>query len=125
MKKQFFIFFSLIFYAFSSIAQDSIIKDGFNIYHYSSGKKSSEGFLINGEPDGYWKTFYENGVLKSEGNRKNFLLDSVWKFYSDSGKILREINYRGPISIEYMGKKDVMQMLPKCVALLKRCRAAK
>jgi sugar phosphate isomerase/epimerase len=39
--------------------------------------------------------------------------------------ILREINYRGPISIEYMGKKDVMQMLPKCVALLKRCRAAK
>jgi L-ribulose-5-phosphate 3-epimerase len=40
-------------------------------------------------------------------------------------KILREIGYRGPISIEYMGKKDVMEMLPKCVAMLKRCRAAK
>jgi L-ribulose-5-phosphate 3-epimerase len=39
-------------------------------------------------------------------------------------KILREVGYRGPLSIEYMGKKDVMQMLPKCVALLKRCRAA-
>lgn len=37
--------------------------------------------------------------------------------------ILREIHYRGPISIEYMGRKDVMEMLPKCVALLKRCRA--
>jgi hypothetical protein len=39
--------------------------------------------------------------------------------------ILREINYRGPISIECMGRKDVMEMLPKCVAMLKRCRAAK
>jgi L-ribulose-5-phosphate 3-epimerase len=39
--------------------------------------------------------------------------------------ILREIHYRGPLSIEYMGKKDVMEMLPKCVALLKRCRAVK
>ena len=37
--------------------------------------------------------------------------------------LLRRANYRGPISIEYMGKKDVMEMLPKCVALLKRCRA--
>jgi sugar phosphate isomerase/epimerase len=39
--------------------------------------------------------------------------------------ILREIHYQGPVSIEYMGKKDVMQMLPKCVAMLKRCRVAK
>ena len=30
--------------------------------------------------------------------------------------------YRGPLSIEFMGRKDVMDMLPKCVALLKRCR---
>lgn len=37
--------------------------------------------------------------------------------------LLRKFNYQGPISIEYMGKKDVIQMLPKCVALLKRCRA--
>jgi len=36
---------------------------------------------------------------------------------------LRKLGYRGPISIEYMGKKDIMEMLPKCVALLKRCRA--
>ena len=30
--------------------------------------------------------------------------------------------YRGPLSIEFMGSKDVMDMLPRCVALLKRCR---
>jgi sugar phosphate isomerase/epimerase len=37
--------------------------------------------------------------------------------------LLRKFNYQGPISIEFMGTKDVMEMLPKCVALLKRCRA--
>ena len=39
--------------------------------------------------------------------------------------LLRKFNYQGPISIEYMGKRDVLEMLPKCVALLKRCRAAR
>ena len=37
--------------------------------------------------------------------------------------LLRKHNYRGPVSIEYMGKKDVMQMMPRCVATLQRCRA--
>ncbi|HBG70411.1 MAG: hypothetical protein A2W93_09150 [Bacteroidetes bacterium GWF2_43_63] len=62
-------------------------------YTYSNGKISSEGFLKNGKPDGYWKAYYETGVLKAEGNRKNFLLDSLWKFYSEEGKITQEIYY--------------------------------
>lgn len=37
---------------------------------------------------------------------------------------LRKHDYRGPISIEYMGPKDVMEMLSRCVAMLKRCREA-
>jgi L-ribulose-5-phosphate 3-epimerase len=37
-------------------------------------------------------------------------------------ELLRKHDYRGPISIEYMGKGDVMELLPRCVALLKRCR---
>ena len=36
--------------------------------------------------------------------------------------LLRRIGYRGPVSIEYMGRKDPLEMLPKCVALMKRCR---
>ena len=36
--------------------------------------------------------------------------------------LLREHDYRGTVSIEYMGKRDVMEILPKCVALMKRCR---
>ena len=37
-------------------------------------------------------------------------------------ELLRKHDYRGPVSIEYMGQKDVMEMLPKCVAMLRRCR---
>ncbi|MPM06157.1 hypothetical protein SDC9_52453 [bioreactor metagenome] len=62
-------------------------------YKYPNGIVSSEGFLHDGKPDGYWKAYYENGMLKAEGNRKNFQLDSLWKFYSEDGKITQEINY--------------------------------
>jgi len=58
----------------------------FSTFNFPNGNKSSEGFLVNGKPDGYWKTYYENGNLKSEGNRKNFELDSIWKFYYPDGK---------------------------------------
>lgn len=74
-------------------AQDSIVLNGYNVFHYPDGSISSEGTMVNGEPDGYWKTYYENGQLKTEGNRKNFLLDSTWSFYSDSGMLFLEINY--------------------------------
>ena len=36
--------------------------------------------------------------------------------------LLAEIDYRGPVSIEYMGVKDALEMLPRCVGLMKRCR---
>ena len=55
--------------------------------------KSSEGTLVSGKPDGYWKSYNEKGVLVSEGNRKNFLLDSVWMFYTPSGEKSVKISY--------------------------------
>ncbi len=36
--------------------------------------------------------------------------------------LLRKHDYRGPVSVEYMGKKDVMEMMPRCAAVLRRCR---
>lgn len=53
----------------------------FKVFFYSNGQKSSEGFLEQGKPNGYWKNYYETGILKSEGNRKDFQLDSTWKFF--------------------------------------------
>lgn len=81
---------SLVF----SQQNDSIHANGFHQFYYANGKKSSEGIMRNGKPDGYWKNYYENGQLKSEGNRKNFLLDSLWRFYDEEGKLILEINYK-------------------------------
>ncbi|MCD4735398.1 MAG: hypothetical protein K8R53_05110 [Bacteroidales bacterium] len=84
----------LVFCTFGLLsAQDSINPNGFNVFYYENGNKSSEGTMRNGEPDGYWKTYFESGILKSEGNRKDFLLDSIWIFYNDTGSVVMEIAY--------------------------------
>jgi uncharacterized protein len=84
--------FVLIHYSVKS--QDSkTIADGYNAFYYPNGQVSSEGMMVEGKPEGYWKTYYVTGILKSEGNRKNFLLDSIWVFYSPSGDTLEKISY--------------------------------
>ena len=64
----------------------------FTQFKHRNGAVSSEGYLRNGKPDGYWKSFNEQGQITSEGNRKNFLLDGVWKFYTN-GELTSEITY--------------------------------
>lgn len=68
-------------------------------FQYENGVVSSQGFMKNGKPEGYWKTFYPNGKLKSEGNRVNHELDSLWVFYSEDGITTQSITYSE-------GKKD-------------------
>ena len=63
------------------------------VFRYSNDTVSSEGNMVNGKPDGYWRTYYENGRLKSEGNRKNFLLDGMWLFYSEEGDTTLLVHY--------------------------------
>lgn len=75
-------------------AQNSATDTTTAVYRFQNGNVSSEGLLVNGKPDGYWKTYHENGRLKSEGNRKHFLLDSTWKFYDETGNKTLEINYK-------------------------------
>jgi len=82
---------SCLLFGLSVKAQDS---SKFAIFYFESGAKSSEGFLRNGEPDGYWKSYYSNSLLKTEGNRKNFKLDSIWKFYSEKGQLTLSIEYK-------------------------------
>jgi antitoxin component YwqK of YwqJK toxin-antitoxin module len=77
----------------SAFCQENLNPNGYNIFYYPNGVKSSEGNLVDGKPDGYWKSYNEKGALVSEGNRKNFLLDSVWVFYASSGEKSMEISY--------------------------------
>ena len=85
-----FIFLQLVLY---SLHSQTTNPNGYNIFKYDNGAKSSEGTMRDGKADGYWKNYYKNGNLKIEGNRKNFQLDSVWKFYSERGKITKAVNY--------------------------------
>ncbi|NTW31826.1 MAG: toxin-antitoxin system YwqK family antitoxin [Bacteroidetes bacterium] len=83
----------LFFNCIIGFCQDTLKTNGYTVFKYENGNKSSEGTLINGKPDNYWRTYYQTGILKSEGNRKNFDLDSLWKFYNEKGKLILEINY--------------------------------
>lgn len=86
----------LICFVFSFLLSKSQTQDSlvFSTYYYDGGTKSSEGFLKDGQPEGYWKSFYPNGQIKTEGNRVNYLLDGPWNFYSEEGKKIVEINYK-------------------------------
>ncbi len=90
--------FHLFYFSFfifpASFSQDSVKINGYQKFFYLNGKISSEGMMINGNPDGYWKSYFENGKLKSEGNRKHFELDSTWKFYNEEGKLILEVEYK-------------------------------
>ena len=72
---------------------DTTIKNGYTIFYFDNGKKSSEGTMKNGKADGYWKNYYKTGVLKNEGNRKDFQLDSIWKFYNEKGQLVKTFLY--------------------------------
>jgi antitoxin component YwqK of YwqJK toxin-antitoxin module len=103
------IFILIILSINNTFAQDTVVKNGYQIFHYPNGKVASEGTMKDGKPDGYWKTYDKYGLLKSEGNRKNFLLDSIWKFYDTNGKIKLSISYKNDLKsglrITYLNDK--------------------
>ncbi len=86
----------------------------FKVFYYSNGQKSSEGFLVEGKPDGYWKNYFDTGVLKSEGNRKDFQLDSTWKFFRLDGSLQQSIEYQANVKTgaecyyDSLGRKNRM-----------------
>ena len=99
MKCPRFIFIVFLFGGQIIAQNDTINKNERVRYYFQNGILSSEGFIINGKPDGYWKNYNEDGSLKSEGNRSNGELDSTWIFYG--------LKSTPKISIQYKsGKKE-------------------
>ena len=88
-----FIIFIFLNFTFLILHAQVTNPNGYNVFNYDNGTKSSEGTMRDGKADGYWKNYHKNGKIKIEGNRKNFQLDSVWKFYSEKGKITKAVNY--------------------------------
>ena len=65
----------------------------YTVFKYDDGIISSEGYMRDGKPDGYWKTYYPDGTIKSRGLRTDFELDSLWQFYNERGQLSSEITY--------------------------------
>jgi antitoxin component YwqK of YwqJK toxin-antitoxin module len=55
MKQSYLIILFLIPFVIAQ-AQESDEKDGYTVFYYENGKKSSEGTMKDGKPDDYWKT---------------------------------------------------------------------
>ena len=94
MYKYIVLFITSIFVFQIGNSQTEIDPNGYNIFYYANGQKSSEGNFKEGKPEGFWKNYFETGVLKSEGNRKNHELDSTWLFYFDNGLLKEKVNYQ-------------------------------
>lgn len=61
--------------------------------HHANGALSSEGYLVEGEPEGWWRSYDAQGRLSSEGFRENHRLSGLWTFY-ENGVKKSEILYR-------------------------------
>lgn len=75
-------------------ARTDTVPDGaeFRQFFHANGQVSSEGYFVDGQPEGIWKNYDEQGRLISEGSRKNLQLHGKWIFYQN-GRVLREIHY--------------------------------
>jgi uncharacterized protein len=99
MKKLFLNIVLIFCFSGLSAQNTETVKDGFQQFKYPNGVISSEGFIKDGKPEGYWKSYYVTGVKKSEGKRTSFLLDSIWLFYDQTGDTTEKISY-------LLGKKN-------------------
>lgn len=77
-----------------ALAQDIPVNCDWTVYTFPNGTKASEGCLIDGKPEGTWKTFHSNGNLKSIGSRLNFELSGEWQFFDTSGVKTQTIEYQ-------------------------------
>ena len=95
MKLRILIFLILLFTGQAIAQKDSMNGNESVRYYFSNGTLSSEGFIENGKPNGYWKNYNEDGSLKSEGNRINGELDSLWIFYGLKSIPKSSIQFKG------------------------------
>lgn len=93
MKKTLLIFIIILFVTRLFGQGNEILQDGYQVFKYPNGTVSSEGFIKNGKPDGFWKSYYITGIKKSEGKYTSFKLDSIWLFYDQAGDTTDKINY--------------------------------
>jgi antitoxin component YwqK of YwqJK toxin-antitoxin module len=79
------------YYGYTLTNQDT---GGYDTLYYESGKKMSEGRMLNGLETGEWTSWHENGNIKSTGYYTDGQKDSLWKWYDESGFLTATGTYR-------------------------------
>jgi uncharacterized protein len=92
-----------VFFGFSLLS-GQIEKTEKKTFYDQQGRKTSEGYMVNGKPDGFWVAYYGNGVVSSKGIRRNNTLDSIWNFYYENGMEKSMVTYKN-------GKKNGLYVL--------------
>lgn len=73
--------------------QDPVADCDWTQFTFANGSVSSEGCLVDGLPEGVWKTYHPNGNLASEGARVQHELTGLWRFYHEDGWLEHEVHY--------------------------------
>lgn len=68
--------------------------EGVCAWFHSNGVKAQEGYYINGNPHGVYKTWAEDGSLIQEIEYKHGVLDGYIKTYSQEGRLVRTEYYK-------------------------------
>lgn len=63
------------------------VEEGLCTWYYKNGKKSSQGFFVNGKLDGTYKTWFESGARSSEVQYKNGVLHGLYINWYESGML--------------------------------------
>jgi antitoxin component YwqK of YwqJK toxin-antitoxin module len=63
---------------------------GFKTFFYESGKKLSEGELVNGKCDGKWEYYFENGNVQLLANFNKAIEEGKWQWFNESGSLIKE-----------------------------------
>ena len=115
LKKKYLLIILFIFSHISILKGQTIDPNGYNIFYFENGLKSSEGFFKNGLPDGLWKTYNAEGNMVAQGYKKNGLSDSLWIFYNENGSKKRASLYENDLkngcTINYDSLENVKEEL--------------
>lgn len=61
--------------------------------YYQSGVLKSEGWIENGNKNGYWKYYYANGQISEQGQYSQGKKVAFWICYNESGKLKQQGKY--------------------------------
>lgn len=84
----------LILALFLSFGNPSERKGLYHKEFYSSGIIKAEGWIKNGQKEGYWKLYHQNGKLSEKGHFRKGVRHAYWYFYTENGKPWKEGHYK-------------------------------